>query len=345
MPNPVLALAIAVAVGAVTLAVFWPDKGLFWTWKTAAQTTERVLIEDALKHSHHYELSGQCPTIQSIAGDLSITVNEAANVVAEMENRGLLTRKNGLLCLTPEGRAYALQIIRAHRLWERYLADETGFAQAEWHDRAERHEHLIQPEEMDALSSQLGNPLFDPHGDPIPTASGELIAHQGQPLTTATVDQPWRIVHLEDEPEVVYAQLLAEGLHPGMIVQVTEKTPHRIRFWAELDEHVLAPIVASNVSVVPVPQDERPEESAGVRLSSLAPGREGHITLISRAMSAPERRRLMDLGILPGTMIRAEMPNPVGDPVAYLVRDTLIALRKEQADQIFITEEVAETSS
>jgi len=50
-----------------------------------------------------------------------------------------------------------------------------------------------------------------------------------------------------------------------------------------------------------------------------------------------ERQRLMDLGIVPGTSIAAEMSSPAGDPVAYRVRGSLVALRREQAAQIQIT--------
>ncbi|MFZ0546420.1 MAG: FeoA family protein [Candidatus Promineifilaceae bacterium] len=51
----------------------------------------------------------------------------------------------------------------------------------------------------------------------------------------------------------------------------------------------------------------------------------------------PERRRLMDLGILPGTKICVEMGNPLGDPIAYLIRDSIIALRQTQAQNVEIS--------
>ncbi len=336
MPDPLLSLIIGGVIAGIFLLIFWPEKGFFWVWQRAGHMTEHVQIEDALKHSHNSEINGHCPTIQSIAGDLQITVNQAANLVSKMEDRGLFTRRNGNLCLTPSGRQYALQIIRAHRLWERYLADSTGFSEAEWHGQAERYEHLLGPTEANALSAQLGNPLYDPHGDPIPTETGEVMARSGLSLTSIKDDQPVRIVHIEDEPEVVYAQLTAEGLHPGMIIRVTESTPHRIRFWADLDEHVLAPVLAANITVMPIPQEETVEDSLGERLSSLKPGQKGQIVHISTAYSRVERRRLMDLGLLRGTVIKAEMTSPGGDPTAYWVRDTLIALRKEQADLIYI---------
>ena len=66
--------------------------------------------------------------------------------------------------------------------------------------------------------------------------------------------------------------------------------------------------------------------------------RKGQRAIIANLKShGPERRRLMDLGILPGTEIRVEMGNPLGDPNAYQVRGSLIALRKSQAQNIEIT--------
>lgn len=71
----------------------------------------------------------------------------------------------------------------------------------------------------------------------------------------------------------------------------------------------------------------------------------GQAATVSRlTCTGANRRRLMDLGILPGTHLRAELTSPLGDPVAYRVREALIALRHEQACQIEI-EQLKETSS
>ena len=73
-------------------------------------------------------------------------------------------------------------------------------------------------------------------------------------------------------------------------------------------------------------------DSDGLRLDAMQPGQ---TAIVQRLMaSGLERRRLMDLGILPGTHIEVEMKSPMGDPTAYLVRGALIALRREQARQI-----------
>jgi DtxR family Mn-dependent transcriptional regulator len=337
MPDPLISLLVFSLVIALGALLFWPERGLLGRWQRARQMTERVLTEDALKHIHKCEMGDCRPTVESTAGALNTTVNQAIDILAKMEARDLLRRNGSEFRLTPAGRNYALHIIRAHRLWERHLADETGFAEAEWHGQADRFEHTLSPAETDALAAQLGHPTHDPHGDPIPTANGELIPHAGQPMTAAAVDERLRIVHLKDEPEVVYAQLVAEGLELGMTVRVTEISPQRVRFWASGDEHVLAPIVAANISVVPLPEEQATEAEAGKKLFHLQPGQQAQVLSISRMCRGPERRRLMDLGILPGTMIKAEMTSPSGDPTAYRIRGALIGLRKEQAKSINIT--------
>jgi DtxR family Mn-dependent transcriptional regulator len=272
---------------------------------------------------------------------LNSTINEIANLLIEMQAHDLITFEGDKFSLTPQGHDYALHIIRAHRLWERYLADKTGVAAADWHSQSERREHQLSRAQADALAVELGHPRFDPHGDPIPTASGDLISVKEQHnLPNFPLNLPGRIVHLEDEPETVYAQLVAEGLYVGMTVLVTEITPQRVRFWADGDGHVLAPILAANISVVPIHAEEKIELAPFEPLSNLRLGETAKVINISHLCRGAERRRLMDLGILPGTIIKAEIVSPSGDPTAYRIRGALIGLRQEQAAFIHITCEV-----
>lgn len=337
MPDPLIALLIAAGLFVIGLIFFFPERGFYWRWRRAGELTERVMREDALKHIAQSEIHGDKPTIQSLAGSLNVHTNQVTQLLENLQERELVLVVGTEIQLTPEGRDYALRIIRAHRLYERYLAEETGYSEAEWHDQAHRFEHQLTIDEIESLSTRLGNPTHDPHGDPIPTASGDIVYPKDRiPITSLEIGQPARIVHLEDEPEAVFAQLVAEGLHPGMEVRIIEISPRRVRFWADDDEHLLAPIVAANISVVPLPQPVKAAEEAGERLSTLKPGEQGEVVAVSRAGRASERRRFLDLGILPGTIITAEMTSPSGDPTAYRVREALIALRQEQADLIRI---------
>lgn len=341
MPDPLLYLIVAALITGFGIVLFWPGRGLFHRWQRARLATERVLSEDALKHAHTCEMRGQFATIDSVAGALQITRDKAATLLARMSDAGLLTIDLGDVRLTSQGREASLHIIRAHRLWERYLADQTGYTEAEWHEQAERQEHELRPTDVDALSALLGNPTSDPHGDPIPDAAGDFVAPDSLPLPAVDVDRSVRIVHIEDEPEAVYAQLVAEGLYPGQILRLIETTPQRVRFWSNGDEHVLAPLLAANIAVTPAwVETKQLDDALGASsetLANLAMGQKGAVLSISPRCRGAERRRLMDLGILPGTVVGAEMVSPSGDPTAYNVRGAMIALRKEQAQLIRIT--------
>ena len=334
MPNPLLALVWAGLATVLTLLLFRPENGLFWRWQRVRQLTERVLSEDALKHLHKCELRNDRATLVSVTGALGVSGNQAAALLARMADHGLLQVDGNAFELTARGRDSALHILRAHRLWERYLAEETGYVEAEWHDRAERHEHHISTDDADNLSVHLGNPTHDPHGDPIPTAGGAFVYHGGRPLSNHAPGERLHVVHLEDEPEAVYAQLVALGLHPGMEVQLLESGSMRIRLWAAGDEHVIAPVLAANISVLPVIAPERADADEGEPLADLHHGQSGRVLGISRKCRGLERRRLLDLGVLPGTVITAEMRSPSGDPTAYRIRDAVIGLRAEQAGMI-----------
>jgi DtxR family Mn-dependent transcriptional regulator len=303
-------------------------------------TSQRILNEDVLKHIYKCELAGRRPTLDSIAGVLQLPQDKVGELLTTMSKQDLLLLQADEFHLTEAGQNYALQVIRAHRLWERYLADETGFQEAEWHTKAEQREHYLTPDEIDALSARLGNPTHDPHGDPIPTATGQFVPHEGQPLTALEAGNFGRIVHIEDEPPVVYAQLVADGLYPGMELEVKEVSTERVRFIVGKQEHRLAPIVARNISVVPIAAEEVVMLNEADRLSGLKPGESARVIRISPACRGIERRRFMDLGILPGTIIKAEMISPGGDPTAYLIRRSLIGLRKEQADHIQVTRDL-----
>lgn len=336
MAGSLIGLTIGLAIAVGIIGLFWPTWGLVPRWRGASQRAERVRVEDSLKHLYESEVNGVVPSMQSVAGAARLSVDEAADVLQSLQRRRLIEVEREGIRLTATGREMGLHILRAHRLWESYLADQTGFPEPEWHGRAHDLEHGLSPAEVDALSARLQHPLRDPHGDPIPTAQGEFSGQRGVPLTTAPLGEPLSILHLEDEPKAVYAELVALGLHPDMRVRLLEVSPQQVRLAAGGAEHTLDPLVAASVSVEPLADERRAEESAGEPLSALRPGEDGRVLAISRRCRGAERRRLLDLGVLPGTVIRAEMRSPNGDPTAYRVRDALIALRAEQADFIRI---------
>ena len=184
-----------------------------------------------------------------------------------------------------------------------YLAEKTGFDESD--GMSERTCASIAFPKTTWPSCQDLASQDDP-GDPIPTAQGDLVYHGGKPLNGMAPHKPMQIVHLEDEPEAVYAQSMAEGLYPGMRLQLLEVSPTRIRFWADGREHVLAPIAAANVSVRPLPEAESIDESPLRHLDSLKPGETAAVCGFPRGCALWKRRRLLGPGILPGAKITAE---------------------------------------
>lgn len=338
MSDPVVALTVATLLLALGAALFWPGRGLAVRWAGELRKTERVLLEDALKHLYDDEYHDRTANLNSLAGALGVPRNRAAGLAQRLETLNLVTSSGGILRLTGEGRSDALRVIRIHRLWERYLADHSGHAPTEWHARAERLEHTTSLEQADALAARMGHPRFDPHGDPIPTASGEIAPQRGRPLTTLESGNHATVVHVEDEPAAIYAQLVAEGIEPGMHVRVVETSHERIRFELDGAEVLLAPVVAGNISVVPRATPEAGDRTHdGVStLAELQPGEAAVVVDIARNCYGPQRRRLLDLGLLPGTAVEVDLAAPSGDPVAYRIRGAAIALRREQAEMVQI---------
>lgn len=336
MPDPLTALLVALGLGLGAAGLLWPNWGLLDRWRTWRHRSARVLREDALKHLHHCQMVGRSTSVTELAGAVGVSSEMAVVLLDELDARGLIRHRGRQIELTPAGLRSSRHIVRAHRLLERYFAEETGYQATEWHQHAERLEHELGAEEADQLSAELGHPTHDPHGDPIPTATGQVVAHQGSPLTEAPLGEPLQIVHLEDEPESVYAQLVAEGLHVGQQLQLLDRDRQRIRFWASGDEHVLAPIVANNVAVVAREREQEQPQGGARRLSELPAGARARVVSLSTACRGAERRRLLDLGLLPGTEIGVELVGPGGDPRAYRLRGALIALREEQANWIWV---------
>lgn len=335
MVDPASALLAFAAAVLLIAALVWPQRGLGSRWLRLRKLDERVRVEDALKHVYMCERKGQTCTLESLAGRLEVSMTDAAGLLSTLAHLDLVLADRDVPVLTEQGRASAVQVLRTHRLWERYLADRTGVPAGEWHDHAERVEHTLSAEEVDALESRLGHPRWDPHGDPIPTAAGDLPPLSGVALMSAAVGSTVEVVHLEDEPRAIYDRLLAEGLAPGIRLEVLERSERAVRVRGDGRELTLDPVAARNVSVRSLPHGER-ARATGRTLADLEPGVSARVEAISSACQGIQRRRLLDLGVVPGTEITAEMRSAGGDPVAYRIRGALIALRREQAAWILV---------
>ena len=298
-------------------------------------------LEDALKHLFEQEYRGRRASLSSLAGVLRLRDRAVVALVGRMQEQGLVVTQGQEFSLTREGERLALQIVRAHRLLERYFADEARLPLRHVHAEAERREHGLSPEDVDRLSASLGHPVVDPHGDPIPTREGVLAPPSGTPATAWPHDTLGRIVHLEDEPEISFAQIVAEGLRLGQRVRIVESTAERLVLSDGENEFRLAPAVAANVFLAPA---AGVDAEAGVRrLSDVPTGERTEVVGLDESCQGFSRRRLMDLGFTAGARTRPFLKTFAGDPRAYEVRGTLIALRRDLASQVLVRPAGADT--
>jgi DtxR family transcriptional regulator, Mn-dependent transcriptional regulator len=317
--------------------------------KNRRKRKEQSFWEDILRQILLRAQEGQPITEESLAGALGKPVATIRRVLLRMGDYGLVEIQGTDLELTAHGRQWALHVLRAHRLWESYLADEARLPMEYLHRQAEQEEHRLSPTDLDALDAQLGHPIQDPHGDPIPTVAGEFRSNRGAPLSkwyrvalpdhsgssllAAEIDL--RVVHVEDEPAELFARLLGAGVRPGTHLKIHTPSPEGLHVEVDGVQTLLAPELLASVEVEPnlVSWAKDP----GVeRLSDLKTGVRATVVALSDAIRGFSRRRLMDFGVTTGASIQPVLDNPFGDPRAYKVRGATIGIRKEQADLIWV---------
>lgn len=326
--NPILIAAILLVI---LLAVIFTPKQI----ATLRESRRREEVEDALRHLLDREQQGRHASPESLAGATGFSTQKVHKTIKHMQTLELIDHRGMELHLTPEGERWAIHIVRAHRLLERYLADEARLPLEKVHAEAHRREHGLTPAQVDRMDAALGYPAHDPHGDPIPTREGVIAKVEGTPLTSWSEDAPARIIHLEDEPELAFAQILAEGLSLGQTIRILERSPERYLLSDGETEYRLAPVVAANVHVAPLPESMIALNGA-IPLNELQHAQQAEIIALDEACQGFTRRRFLDLGLTPGATIAPELKNAFQDPRGYRVRGTLIALRKEQANQIWV---------
>jgi DtxR family transcriptional regulator, Mn-dependent transcriptional regulator len=182
--------------------------------------------EDYLKELFHLttgEESDNAGTGQ-LADRLDVTPASANNMLKKLKEKGLVGyQKYGKSTLTEEGRAAALQLIRKHRLWETFLYETLDFSWDEVHEVAEQLEHIRSEKLIEKLDKFLDYPEFDPHGDPIPDAQGNMAPRKKLTLAEIPVGQTCRIMGVRDS-SALFLQYISElGLSLKSEITVLEK--------------------------------------------------------------------------------------------------------------------------
>lgn len=293
-------------------------------------------IEDLLKH--FFTKSKEAWTLDDIRAWKDIKEETVRKYLNIAECRGwvhLSGASDNIVVVSPAGLTYGVQMSRAHRMYERYLAEKTSYPKDEWHHLAELKEHHLTPADVDEMSRILGHPLFDPSGEPIPPRVGGLPDFQFIALDEVTdTGAVYTVAALPDDEKERVLTFLHQGLIVGVPVQVLSTgTTACLRVEdkvIEVPEHWQPHVLLKHKD------SETTMPDGLIPLSKLRPGERAVIVRMKSIIMGEKRRRLSDLGFVKGGEVRVYMDSPLGHPVAYLVRDTAIALRRDQADHILV---------
>lgn len=218
-------------------------------------TTEAV--EDYAKAIYALERrDGGAVTTTALAERLAVTAGSASAMVKRLHGLGLVSHVpyRGVN-LAEAGREVALEILRHHRLLERYLSEELGVPWDRVHAEAEILEHVLSEELEERIAAKLGHPTHDPHGDPIPTLKGEIDEGETRSLADLRPGDRGIFVRVSDaEPEML-RYLAGRELQPGMELEVRAQEPFGGALIVVVGsrEHQLGPQLASAMRVASAP--------------------------------------------------------------------------------------------
>jgi len=251
--------------------------------------------------------------------------------------------------LTPDGQQLAANILRRHRVWEVFLVDHLQMTWQTAHQAACALEHATPDEVIERLDVFLGHPSVNPEGEPIPPSSGIFSSVPLHPLARMEVGQTGHFVQCTaDEPSCAF--LAGQGVRPGVPFQVVAAAPHSLLVEVEGRRLTLTRALATALLVKPEeeqagvkssPPQKLAEDEGGdsgelsqVSLDRLAAGQQGIIVRVGGESRL--RRRLLEMGMVPGETITVERMAPLGDPVELTVKGYHLTLRKAEAAQITV---------
>lgn len=183
-------------------------------------------VGDYLKAIWHIAGDGVAST-GDIARELDVTAPSVTGMLGKLAGLGLVDyqpyRGAGL---SRAGRAEALRLIRRHRLLETFLIRDLAYGWDEVHDEAELMEHTMSERFTERLARYLGQPQFDPHGDPIPRRDGTLPDGPDKPLVEADEGRVFTVHRVLTQDGEVLAYLARLGIEPGCELEVVGREPH-----------------------------------------------------------------------------------------------------------------------
>ncbi len=212
-------------------------------------------VQNYLKAIYSLQETQDSVTTSSLAEYLGVSAASATNMVKKLARLKLAHHSpyHGVQ-LTPRGEKMALEVIRHHRLIELFLSETLGVPWDSVHAEAEKIEHVISEDLEDRIAKFLGNPGHDPHGDPIPTKSGQVERLAYQTLLDVGTGQSAVIRRVSDQAPDHLRHFSKLGLIPDATVAIIHREPFegplRVRVQSG-QEHVLDETLARSIWVSP----------------------------------------------------------------------------------------------
>ncbi len=185
-----------------------------------------VAVQDYLKGIYALESAGERVTTSALARRMGVSAPSATAMAKRLADLGLVERApyRGV-ALTDEGRKGALEVLRHHRLLERYLVDRLGLSLDQVHAEAELLEHALSEELEAKIDAELGFPTHDPHGDPIPDRELRVSIGRDRMLVDLGPGERASVSRVPDGNPELLRYLTELGLVPGSIVEVVSHAP------------------------------------------------------------------------------------------------------------------------
>ena len=210
-----------------------------------------VAVQDYLKAIYALEAAGRRVTTSALAARMAVAAPSATAMTKRLAELGLVERApyRGV-ALTEAGRLGALEVLRHHRLLERYLADRLGVSLDEVHAEADRLEHALSEELEAKIDAELGYPTHDPHGDPIPDRELRLEAGRDRTLVDLAPGERASVSRVPDGAPELLRYLTELGLVPGSDVELVTLAPFEgpVTVRTQNGEHAISRQLADRIA-------------------------------------------------------------------------------------------------
>jgi DtxR family Mn-dependent transcriptional regulator len=218
------------------------------------EQTLTVSIQDYLKNIYELTENGEVASTNALAKKLRISAPSVTGMIQKLASAKpplVEYQKHQGVTLTKEGRKAALEVIRHHRLLEAWLVQTLGYSWDEVHDEAERLEHFISEDFERRIAAAMGNPVRDPHGEPIPTADLKMPSDESVPLSALRPGQAATIKRVKASDAELLRYLEELGLVPGVRIEVTDYSPfdHNLAIKAGRKSFVLGLNITSKIFI------------------------------------------------------------------------------------------------